>query len=156
MTHTEFEEDASVRLRAQWNYVPRDMPPRQDYAVLSILAPTGTNQTLETGIAIKLYGNFATLEEANAQAKKMSRECDAYDFFVLQTCEWARLPPEVASLDDVHYQQERLEQLKNRAAGGRDEAAARVRDRLFGSKASSGDESMEVVEEEAGVAETKQ
>ena len=127
----ELDEKVGERLTAQWAYAPTFLPRGQDYAVLSILAPEGTNQVLKTGLAIKIYGCFATLADANQYAERLSKECDAFDFFVLQTCEWARLPPEVASLDDVHYQQDKLEEIKKRAAGARDESAQRLRERLF-------------------------
>ena len=133
----QLDQNAGDRLVEQWGYLPSFMPPRQDYVVLSILAPEGTNQILKTGIAIKVFGCFSTADEANKYAQRMSKECDAFDFFVLQTCEWARLPPEVASLEDVHYQQEKLEDLKRRAAGSRDESATRLRERLFAGNAAA-------------------
>lgn len=127
----QLDENSGERLISQWSFHPSCMPRGQEYVVLSILAPEGTSQTLKTGIAIKVFGSFPTVSEANHHAQRLSKECDAFDYYVLQTCEWARLPPEVASLDDVHYQQEKLEELKNRAAGARDESAQRLRERLF-------------------------
>lgn len=124
-THTEIEENAGQRLNEQWSYTPSFMPPRQEYVVLSVV-DDGQGK-----LALKVYGCFPTLEKANDFAARASKECDAFDLFTLETAQWARLPPEIESLEDAHYTQSRLEELKKRAAGSRDAAAQRLRERIF-------------------------
>lgn len=124
-THAEIEENASERLIDQWSYTPSFMPPRQEYVVLSVV-DDGQGK-----LALKVYGCFPTLEKANEFAARAAKECDAFDIFTLETAQWARLPPEIESLEDAHYTQSRLEELKRRAAGSRDAAAQRLRERIF-------------------------
>lgn len=122
------EENPGARVLDQWGYTPSFSPARQEYAVLSIV---DGGADAKKDLAIKIYGCFGTLEQAQQHATRISKECDAFDVFTLETSQWARLPPEVESLENVHYTQSRLEEIKHRAAGSRDAAAQKLRDRIL-------------------------
>lgn len=108
------EEDVEDRIREAWDYTPSDGGPRQqDFVVMCVVAPDGTNQKCKD-LAIKIFGCFPTQEAADKYAKKLSSECNCFDYFVATTKEWLKLPPQVGSLDDVHYQETALSDIQQR------------------------------------------
>ena len=107
------EQDIEERLDLYWDFKPSDGGVRnQKYVVMSIVAPEGTNQRAPS-FGIKVFGCFATQEEAAAYCTKLQGECNFFDYYVMETLEWAKLPPVVERLEDVHYQEQELETLKN-------------------------------------------
>lgn len=126
------EEDIPERLELAWDFRPSDGGVRnQNYVVLSIVAPEGTNQRTPSTFGIKIYGCFGTQEAANDYAKKLQRECDVFDYYVMNTLEWVKLPPQVEKLEDVNFMEEELERLKKNTLDMRVTRAQLLKDRLI-------------------------
>lgn len=122
------DEQIEERINEQWNFFDTSAPQGQRFAVLSVVAPTGTNQKAAQ-FGIKIYGCFPTLKEANEYSQQLIKKCDGFDIYTLQTQSWAQLPPQVESLADQHFQEQRLEDLKNAVISQREQAKKRLRER---------------------------
>jgi Family of unknown function (DUF5832) len=84
----------------------------QSFTVLSVIAPTGTNQTAPD-LMIRVYGCCETLEKANAWAKQLRDANDAYDVYVMPNFEWVPLPPRVDEVDYVNYTEKRVTEIRD-------------------------------------------
>lgn len=125
------EQDVAERLDMYWDFRPSTGAVRnQNYAVLSIVAPDGTNQRAPS-FGIKIFGCFPTHQEATEYSKKLQKECNFFDYYVMDTMEWAKLPPVVEKLEDVHYQEEELESLKNNVIKMRENRAKIMEERVL-------------------------
>lgn len=129
------EQDVAERIDLHWDFRPSTGYVReQRFAVMSIVAPEGTNQKA-TQFGIKVFGCFGTLQEANEYAKQLQKECNAFDYYTVETQCWAKLPPEVEKLDDRHYQEEELESLKTTLIKNREAKAKILEERILADKA---------------------
>jgi hypothetical protein len=106
----------------------------QKFAVMSIVCPEGTNQKSRE-FGVKIFGCFTTLDEANAYAKKLQEECNAFDYYTVETQCWAKLPPRVEKLDDQNFQEGELEALKNTVIKTRQARAKMLEERILHDKA---------------------
>ncbi|CAM9966908.1 unnamed protein product, partial [Chrysoparadoxa australica] len=96
-----------------WDHVPDYVrKSAQQYCVCSVVAPKGTTQKCEH-LAIRVYGCVATVEEAQKWAKMIQGANDFTDIFTIPTCQWAPLPPDVTQIEDVHYQEGLLQEIRN-------------------------------------------
>lgn len=129
--------DRSVeeRVNMYWDFRPQTgFVNNQRFAVMSIVAPEQTNQRSES-FGIKIFGCFSTLEDANAYARDLQNECNAFDYYTVETQAWAKLPPRVDKLDDQHFQEEELEKLKRSVVGMRQARAKMLEERILADKA---------------------
>lgn len=85
---------------------------KQNFTVLSVIAPTGTNQTAKD-LMIRVYGCCDTLETANALAKKLRDSNDFFDIYVMPNFEWIPLPPRVDEIDYVNYTEKRIQTIRD-------------------------------------------
>lgn len=122
------EDDIESRVKNQWEFYDMNAPLGQKYAVLCVVAPTGCNQTCDQ-FGIKVFGCFPTLAEANAYCKELVKKCDAFDYYTMETQQWVSLPPNVASLADRNYQEQRLEDLKNAIIKHREASKQNLKER---------------------------
>ena len=83
--------------------------PGQVFACLSIVGPECPQKNDKFGI--KIRGTFATRDEAANHAKRLQKEDDTFDIYVVDMYKWLLIPPNAASIDDVHYTNEKLEEL---------------------------------------------
>ena len=128
------EQDAEERVEMYWDFKPSDgLVQGQRFAVMSIVSPTETNQKADC-FGIKIFGCFATLEEATTYAKRLQEECNAFDYYTVETQCWAKLPPKVDKLDDQHYQEAELETLKKRVISMRKARAQLMEERMLADK----------------------
>lgn len=128
------EEDVEERLKMAWEYQPSDGGVyQQKFVVMCVVAPEGVNQKC-SDLAVKIFGCFPSKEDADKYAKKLSSECDAFDYFVATTCDWLKLPPQVQSIDDVHYQDRALSDIQNRLIDMRTARAKLLQDRIASDK----------------------
>lgn len=128
------EQDAEERVEAYWDFKPSSgLVQGQRFAVMSIVSPTETNQKADS-FGIKIFGCFNTLEEATAYAKRLQEECNAFDYYTVETQCWAKLPPKVDKLDDQNFQEAELETLKNRVIGMRKARAQLLEERMLADK----------------------
>ena len=83
--------------------------PGQLYACLSVVGPECPQKNDKFGI--KIRGAFSTREEAANHAKRLQREDATFDIYVVDMYKWLLIPPDPTVIDDVHYTNEKLEEL---------------------------------------------
>lgn len=83
--------------------------PGQLYACLSIVGPECPQKNDKFGI--KIRGAFNSKEEAASHAKRLQKEDATFDIYVVDMYKWLLIPPDANAIDDVHYNNEKLEEL---------------------------------------------
>jgi hypothetical protein len=83
--------------------------PGQVFACISIIGPECPQKNDKFGI--KLRGAFATRDEAANHAKRLQKEDPTFDIYVVEQYKWLLIPPDPAKIDDVHYTNEKLEEI---------------------------------------------
>ena len=83
--------------------------PGQVYACLSIVGPEAPQKSDKFGI--KIRGCFATKDEAAAHAKRLQKDDATFNIYVVDMYKWIMIPPDDSKIEDVHYQNERLEEI---------------------------------------------
>jgi len=83
--------------------------PGQLYACLSIVGPDSPQKCDKLGI--KIRGAFASRDEAAAHAKRLQKEDPSFNIYVVDMYKWLMIPPDDSKIEDVHYQNERLEEI---------------------------------------------
>jgi hypothetical protein len=83
--------------------------PGQVFACLSVVGPECPQKNDKFGI--KIRGCFATREEAASHAKRLQKEDATFDIYVVDMYKWLLIPPDVDKIEDVHYTNEKLEEL---------------------------------------------
>jgi hypothetical protein len=81
-------------------------PEGQSYAVISVVSPSNTSNG---SLAVVIRGVFPTPESAKAWAE--SQHDGKFDIFIVKAGEWFPLPPNYDRIDDVKYNDDRLEEL---------------------------------------------
>ena len=83
--------------------------PGQVFACLSIVGPEAPQKSDKFGI--KIRGAFATRDEAANHAKRLQKEDPTFDIYVVDLYKWLLIPPDPTKIDDVHYTNEKLEEI---------------------------------------------
>ena len=83
--------------------------PGQLFACLSIVGPECPQKNDKFGI--KIRGTFSTRDEAANHAKRLQKEDPTFDIYVVDMYKWLLIPPDRDAIDDVHYQNEKLEEI---------------------------------------------
>lgn len=83
--------------------------PGQLFACLSIVGPEAPQRNDQFGI--KIRGAFATREEAANHAKRLQKEDSTFDIYVVDMYKWLLIPPDPTKIEDVHYTNEKLEEI---------------------------------------------
>lgn len=83
--------------------------PGQIFACISIVGPECPQKTDKFGI--KLRGAFATRDEAANHAKRLQKEDPTFDIYVVDMYKWLLIPPDSSKIEDVHYTNEKLEEI---------------------------------------------
>ena len=83
--------------------------PGQLFACLSVVGPECPQKNDKFGI--KIRGTFATRDEAANHAKRLQREDSTFDIYVVDMYKWLLIPPDPTVIEDVHYQNEKLEEI---------------------------------------------
>jgi hypothetical protein len=83
--------------------------PGQLYACLSVVGPEAPQKNDKFGI--KIRGCFNTREEAANHAKRLQKEDATFDIYVVDMYKWLLIPPDVDKIDDVHYTNDKLEEI---------------------------------------------
>lgn len=84
--------------------------PGQVYALVSFVAPTGTNQRNDK-FGLKIRGAFATKEEAHQHVKRLHQFDKTMDIYLVDMYKWLLIPPDPTAIDDTEYQEEFLNNL---------------------------------------------
>lgn len=83
--------------------------PGQLYACLSVIGPEAPQKNDKFGI--KIRGAFSTRDEAANHAKRLQKEDATFDIYVVDLYKWLLIPPDPTKIEDVHYTNEKLEEL---------------------------------------------
>ena len=83
--------------------------PGQLYACLSVVGPEAPQKNDKFGI--KIRGAFASRDEAASHAKRLQKEDATFDIYVVDMYKWLLIPPDPSKIEDVHYTNEKLEEL---------------------------------------------
>ena len=83
--------------------------PGQVFACLSVIGPEAPQKNDKFGI--KIRGAFATRDEAASHAKRLQKEDPTFDIYVVDMYKWLLIPPDPTKIEDVHYTNEKLEEI---------------------------------------------
>lgn len=83
--------------------------PGQLYACLSVIGPEAPQKNDKFGI--KIRGAFANRDEAAHHAKRLQKEDPTFDIYVVDMYKWLLIPPDPSAIEDVHYTNEKLEEI---------------------------------------------
>jgi hypothetical protein len=83
--------------------------PGQVFACLSVVGPEAPQKNDKFGI--KIRGAFATRDEAANHAKRLQKEDPTFDIYVVDMYKWLLIPPDPLKIEDVHYTNEKLEEI---------------------------------------------
>jgi hypothetical protein len=86
--------------------------PGQLYACISLVGPDLPQKNDKFGL--KIRGAFASRDEAANHAKRLQREDATFDIYVVDLYKWLLIPPDRDHIDDVHYNDEKLEELMSK------------------------------------------
>jgi hypothetical protein len=122
IAETSIETDIAERCDQQW-YTKCPIPGQQ-YVVFSCCS-TGA-----LPVGLKIYGTFSSRDEANDFSKKVSSKCDFFDVYVASTNEWLSVPPKLSHIEDVHYQNDKLNAMRNSIIALREGSAAAMKQQI--------------------------
>ena len=83
--------------------------PGQLFACLSIVGPDTPQKTDKYGV--KIRGAFSSRDEAANHAKRLQAEDPTFDIYVVDMYKWLLIPPDSSKIEDVHYTNEKLEEI---------------------------------------------
>jgi hypothetical protein len=75
-------------------------------------------------LGMKIRGCFATRDEAASHAKRLQKEDALVDIYVVDMYKWLLIPPDREQITDVHYQNEKLEEIMTKYRENQSQAAA--------------------------------
>ena len=104
--------------------------PGQIYACLSIVGPDAPQKKDKFGI--KIRGAFANRDEAANHAKRLQKEDPTFDIYVVDMYKWLLIPPDSAQIEDVHYTNEKLEEIMSGYKENQAQAARMFQERKQG------------------------
>jgi hypothetical protein len=96
--------------------------PGQLYACISFVGPDQPQKNEKLGM--KIRGCFATRDEAASHAKRLQKEDAIVDIYVVDMYKWLLIPPDREQISDVHYQNEKLEEIMTKYRENQSAAAA--------------------------------
>jgi hypothetical protein len=96
--------------------------PGQIFACISIVGPDCPQKTDKFGV--KIRGAFSTREEAERHAKRLHKEDATFDIYVVDMYKWLLIPPDRDRIEDVHYANEKLEEIFTKYRENQRQAAA--------------------------------
>ena len=96
--------------------------PGQLYALISLVGPDCAQRGDKFGL--KIRGVFNSREEASSHAKRLQREDATFDIYLVDMYKWLLIPPDRDQIEDVHYQNEKLEEIMTKYKENQRNAAA--------------------------------
>jgi hypothetical protein len=83
--------------------------PGQQFALISLVGPELPQKNEKFGL--KIRGVFATKPEAEAYAKRLQKEDATFDIYLVDMYKWLLIPPDRDQIGDVHYTEEKLQEI---------------------------------------------
>jgi hypothetical protein len=96
--------------------------PGQLFACISFVGPDLPQKNEKLGM--KIRGCFATRDEAASHAKRLQKEDAIVDIYVVDMYKWLLIPPDRLQIDNVHYQNEKLEEIMTKYRDNQRQAAS--------------------------------
>jgi len=96
--------------------------PGQLFACISFVGPDQPQRNEKLGL--KIRGCFSTRDEAASHAKRLQKEDALVDIYVVDMYKWLLVPPDREQIEDVHYQNEKLEEIMTKYRANQSQAAA--------------------------------
>ena len=96
--------------------------PGQLFACISFVGPDLPQKNEQLGM--KIRGCFATRDEAASHAKRLQKEDALVDIYVVDMYKWLLIPPQRDQIENVHYQNEKLEEIMTKYRENQSAAAA--------------------------------
>jgi hypothetical protein len=96
--------------------------PGQIYALISLVGPDCAQRGDKFGL--KIRGVFNSREEASSHAKRLQKEDATFDIYLVDMYKWLLIPPDREQIEDVHYQNEKLEEIMTKYKENQRHAAA--------------------------------
>lgn len=85
--------------------------PGQRFALISFVGPDDGIRQKNEKLGMKLRGCFNTVEEAKVHAARLMEEDSLVDIYVLEMYQWALIPPDQISIENVEYKDKLLNDL---------------------------------------------
>lgn len=101
--------------------------PGQLFACLSVVGPEAPQKNEKFGV--KIRGAFANRDEAAQHAKRLQKEDPTFDIYVVDMYKWLLIPPDPAAIDNVHYTNEKLEEIMTGYKENQSQAARMFQER---------------------------
>jgi hypothetical protein len=83
--------------------------PGQQFALISLVGPDLPQKNEKFGL--KIRGVFATKPEAESYAKRLQKDDATFDIYLVDMYKWLLIPPDRDQIGDVHYVEEKLEEI---------------------------------------------
>jgi hypothetical protein len=96
--------------------------PGQYFACISFVGPDLPQKNEKLGL--KIRGCFATRDEAASHAKRLQKEDAIVDIYVVDMYKWLLIPPTREDIEDVHYQNDKLEEIMSKYRANQSAASA--------------------------------
>lgn len=96
--------------------------PGQLFACVSFVGPDLPQKNEQLGL--KIRGCFPTREEAATHAKRLQKDDALVDIYVVDMYKWLLIPPKREEIEDVHYQNDKLEEIMQNYKKSQQAAAA--------------------------------
>lgn len=114
------EDNIQQRSEEQWGY---EFPVlNQQYCLMSIV----DCEDVKKPAAVKIFGCYSSVEAANTAAAKISAECDFFHVYVCPTNAWVPVPPSTVDIENVEYQEARMQEIKDTFAALKERKAKDV------------------------------
>lgn len=86
--------------------------PGQLFACISLVGPDLPQKNDKFGL--KIRGAFNSRDEAANHAKRLQKEDATFDIYVVDMYKWLLIPPDRDHIEDVHYNDEKLEEIMSK------------------------------------------
>ena len=96
--------------------------PGQVFACISFVGPDLPQRNEKFGM--KIRGCFANRDEAANHAKRLQKEDALVDIYVVDMYKWLLIPPTREDIEDVHYQNDKLEEIMSKYRANQSAASA--------------------------------
>ena len=83
--------------------------PGQLYACISLVGPECPQKNDKFGL--KIRGCFNSRDEASSHARRLQLEDATFDIYVVDMYKWLLIPPDRDHIEDVHYNDDKLEEI---------------------------------------------
>lgn len=112
------EENIPDRSEAAWAH--KFPVPNQKFVVMSIV-DTGTPPA-----AVKIFGTYSTVVEANEVSDQIATQNDFFDVYVATTDSWLPVPCGRDFVENIHYQDDKMNEIKDAFCAVKEKNAKRI------------------------------